>query len=289
MKINLEKELSNLCFQNKDGSYSTQYNRRKILTQAASDLKKLGFYNLSPRGLKPKHVERLVEHWKESGIKAATIKNRMSHLRWWARKVEKPAIIAKDNSKYGIDDRKYVTNKTKAFNLTTEKLLQIKDDRIRASVELQRAFGLRREECLKFQPSYAIKKDKIVLKASWTKGGKAREILIRNQYQREVLKTASQFAGNGSMIPSDYKYKEWLNRYTGQVAQAGLSKLHGLRHQYAQDRYQELTGRRCPAQGGKVSRQLTPSEKKIDLAARLTISKELGHERESITAIYLGR
>lgn len=289
MKINLEKELSSLCFQNKDGSYSTQYNRRKILTQAASDLKELGFFNLSPRGLKPKHVERLVEYWKESGIKPGTIKNRMSHLRWWARKIDKPAIIARDNDYYGIDKRQYVTNKTKALRISDEQLLKIKDERIRASVELQSAFGLRREECLKFTPGYAIRKDKIVLKSSWTKGGKAREVLIRNQYQRDILEKVKNMVGNESMIPGDYKYKEWLNRYTGQVAQAGLSKLHGLRHQYAQDRYQELTGRVCPARGGLTSRELSPEQKKNDLEARLIISKELGHERESITAIYLGR
>ena len=41
------------------------------------------------------------------------------------------------------------------------------------SLELQRAFGLRREEAMKFQPSYADQKDHITLKASWTKGGRA--------------------------------------------------------------------------------------------------------------------
>ena len=289
MKVNLEKELHNMCIQNKDGSYSTQYNRRKILTQAASDLKKLGFFNLSPKGLKPKHVESLVQHWKESEIKPATIKNRMSHLRWWAKKINKAAVVAKNNDSYGIDKRQYVTNKSKALHLSNDKILRIKDERIRASVELQRAFGLRREECLKFQPSYAIRPDKIVLKASWTKGGKEREVPIRNQFQRDILDRVSQLAGGGSMIPSDYKYKEWLHRYNGQVATAGLSKLHGLRHQYAQDRYHEITGRHCPARGGLTSKKLSPEQKGKDQEARLIISKELGHEREAITAIYLGR
>jgi site-specific recombinase XerD len=289
MKVNLEKELQNLCTINKDGSYSTQYHRRKILTQAASDLKSLGFYNLSPQGIKPKHVEKLVEHWKESGIKPASIKNRMSHLRWWAQKVNKSSIIARSNDHYGIEKRKYVTNESKAIRLSKDEIKAIKDERIRTSVELQNAFGLRREECLKFQPSYAIKEDKIVLKASWTKGGKARQIPIRNQQQRDVLEKVSAIAGKGSMIPSEYNYRQWLNRYTKQLSTAGLSKLHGLRHQYAQDRYLELTGRECPAKGGLTARQLSKEQKQEDLKARLTISKELGHEREAITAVYLGR
>ena len=44
-----------------------------------------------------------------------------------------------------------------------------------------------------------------------------------------------------------------------------------------------------PAQGGPASKQLTPEQKAMDREARLTISTELGHNRESITAIYLGK
>ena len=73
------------------------------------------------------------------------------------------------------------------------------------------------------------------------------------------------------------------------TADAGLSKLHGVRHAYAQDRYAELTGRPAPAAGGTSSKDLTPEEKAQDLAARLQISHEMGHEREQITVVYLGR
>ncbi|MBF4370531.1 integrase, partial [Vibrio anguillarum] len=64
---------------------------------------------------------------------------------------------------------------------------------------------------------------------------------------------------------------------------------HGLRHEYAQARYLELTGWRSPKAGGLSSRELTPEQKAVDREARLTISKELGHEREAITVAYLGR
>jgi len=65
--------------------------------------------------------------------------------------------------------------------------------------------------------------------------------------------------------------------------------MHGLRHAYAQQRYQEITGWKSPAAGGPQSSQLNAESKKTDLDARLMISKELGHEREQITAVYLGR
>jgi hypothetical protein len=67
----------------------------------------------------------------------------------------------------------------------------------------------------------------------------------------------------------------------------GEPSLH--RHQYAQERYRELTGWSAPAVGGPRSRELTREQKAIDREARLTISSELGHEREQVTAIYLGR
>ena len=69
----------------------------------------------------------------------------------------------------------------------------------------------------------------------------------------------------------------------------GLSKMHGLRHAYAQQRYRELTGWPSPHAGGPSKRELTEAQQASDQQARLTISEELGHVREQITAVYLGR
>ena len=66
-------------------------------------------------------------------------------------------------------------------------------------------------------------------------------------------------------------------------------RVNGLRHHYAQARYAELTGWKTPAAGGPTSKQLSPEQKVIDRQARLTTSRELGHEREQFTAVYLGR
>ena len=65
--------------------------------------------------------------------------------------------------------------------------------------------------------------------------------------------------------------------------------MHGLRHAYAQDRYKELTGWLCPAAAGPVARELTPEQRERDREIRLTISRELGHEREAVVGIYLGK
>ena len=285
----LNYQLKNICNRNKDGSFSTQAARQRNLDLMANQLHDLGYHHLNATGLKPKHVTSLVAHWKNDNIAIGTIKNRMAHLRWWAEKINKPSIIPPTNIALNIENRTYVTNQSKAVSLDPNSLESIKDPNIKISLELQAAFGLRREEALKFQPEFADRQDKIVLKGSWCKGGQEREVPIRNDYQRDVLARAHRLAGKGSMIPPTLKYVQHLKRYEKACQNANLSKMHGLRHAYAQSRYKELTGWLAPACGGPTSRQLSPEQKEIDNLARLTISEELGHHREEITAVYLGR
>jgi integrase len=104
-------------------------------------------------------------------------------------------VLARDNAPYGIPDRQYVTSVSKAQMLSQVDLCRIGDPYVRMSLELQRAFGLRREEALKLRPRDADRGDRLLLKASWTKGGKAREIPIHTTTQREVLDRAQQLAG----------------------------------------------------------------------------------------------
>jgi hypothetical protein len=231
----------------------------------------------------------LVNRWQADHLSGGTIKNRMAALRWWAEKIGKPGVVARSNDHYGIPDRRYVSNQSKAQLLAPGAVDQLRDSHVRLSLELQREFGLRREEAIKFSPAYADRGDRLVLKDSWTKGGRPREIPIRTASQRAVLQRAHQLVGWGSLIPANRTYIQQLRVYERHTAAAGLSKLHGLRHAYAQQRYQELTGWAAPAAGGPAGRTLTPEQKQQDREARLLISRELGHEREPVTAVYLGR
>ncbi len=285
----LNYELKQLCHRNRDGSYATQRDRERVLDRIANQLHELGIRHMGAASLKPKHVERLVERWKVEGLAVGTIKNRMAELRWWAEKIGKQNVVARDNERYGIGNRQYVSNVSKARELTTGDLAKITDPYTLMSLRLQAAFGLRRGESIKIRPEWADRGDRLVLKDTWTKGGREREIAIRNEEQRRLLDEAKRFAGRGSLIPADKRYVEQLRRFEYQCAKAGSHRVHGHRHQYAQTRYRELTGWAAPAAGGPRSKELTVAQKAIDHEARLTISNELGHEREQITAIYLGR
>lgn len=285
----LNHQLLQLCKNNRDGSYSTQSNRHRILQMAANQLKELGYSNMGTQSLKPKHIEALVDRWKTDGTATGTLKNRMATLRWWAQKVNKEGVVKRENRDYGIDKRVYVTNESKARELPQEKLNGISNQLVGYSLRLQEQFGLRREESIKFNVHYADKGDFLKLKSTWTKGGKERPVPITSPEQRKLLDEIRRNVGNRALIPDDKSFKQQLKTYEWHVNNAGLSKMHGLRHAYAQQRYEELTGWRAPAAGGIPSKCLSVDQKNIDKQVRLQISRELGHEREQITAVYLGR
>ena len=285
----LNYELKQLCRRNRDGSFATQRDRERVLDQIANQLHEWGYRHMGAASLRSKHVERLVESWMAAGLAVGTIKNRMAELRWWAEKIGRQQVVARDNAHYGIGHRQFVTNVSKARALTSSDLSKVTDPYARMSLQLQSAFGLRRAESIKIRPDWADRGDTLVLKDSWTKGGRGRAIPIRNEEQRRVLNEAKSLAGNGSLIPTDKTYVEQLRRFEDQCRNAGIHRVHGHRHQYAQTRYREITGWAAPAAGGPRSKDLTPAQREIDREARLTISEELGHEREQVTAVYLGR
>ena len=285
----LNYQLKQLCRNCREGAHGTQNKRERMLTLIANQLHAMGYRGMSAHSLKPKHIEALVKQWFAEGLSAGTIKNRMAVIRWWAQKVNKQNVVARSNEHYGIPDRRFVTNESKAKTVTNAQLDKIRDEHVRMSLELQQAFGLRREEAMKFQPSFADRGDHLNLKGSWTKGGRERTIPVRTDAQRDVLNRARRLAGFGSLIPSSRNYVQQMRIYEGNTLRAGLSQMHGLRHAYAQNRYEELTGWKAPAAGGPNRKSLTPVQRGLDYEARLTVSRELGHERTGVTNAYLGQ
>lgn len=288
----LQYGFNHILSRNKDGSHATQANRKRMLMMFADQLKECGYKTnkMRPSDIKGRHINALIRKWKADDVSTGTIKNRMSNIRWLCEKIGKAEIV-KSNETYGIENRKYITNVDKSQNVTNEQLDRL-TPHIRQSVELQKAFGLRREEAMKFSPSYALggydinNADVIRIKPSWAKGGRYREIPITNDAQRETLKKSLLLAGDGSLIPSNSTYKEHLSRFERETSAIGLGQTHGLRHLYAQTRYKELMGFECPAVGGVFT--LTDEQKTKDLEVRKLISEELGHSRTSITGVYLG-
>ena len=90
-----------------------------------------------------------------------------------------------------------------------------------------------------------------------------------------------------SMIPPHYDLKQWLTRCYTVLARHGVTRkhglvTHGLRHQYANDRYEELTGEPSPVRGACRSMPRRSGRPP-------GTHRRLGHARPSITHAYYGR
>lgn len=280
-------DLNNIVRNDRTGSRQTQADRKRSVMAMAAELKAAGYRLPSARSLKPKHIEKLVANWHNRNLSAGVMKNRMAHLRWWAKSINKASIVHRSNDEYGIE-RRSTSDVNKAQRLNLEKVEVLPCERMQLSVRLAAAFGLRIEEALKFQPRLADKGDKIALKPSWTKGGRYREIPILTDRHRALIDEIKELVGDVSLIPSDKSYKQHRDAFEYQTLKAGMTNLHGLRHNYAQWRYKQLTGQPCPKDGGKARQELNPTEALADKDARLTIAEELGHNRIDVTKAYLG-
>lgn len=282
----LTMHLVRLTRRNEDGSFTTQANRRHMLKLFARELRAGGFRLPTAGSLKPKHVEFLVGGWKTAQLSDRTIENRLSTLRWWAEKIGKASVVKRRNEDYGVcGDR---TPKRRAKVLDRARLDLVPSRYVQLSLELQAAFGLRAEESIKFTPSYADCGDRIELKASWCKGGRPRSVPITHARQRELLDRVRHLVQGGALIEPGRNYIQQRWAYEHQAVAAGLKNNHGLRHAWAQWRYEQLSGMKSPAKGGKSQAALSPDERFRDRAARQALSYELGHNRIEITDVYLG-
>ena len=97
----LNFELERLQETRPDGSRPRRCERSRALAPAADTLDELGYRGLGAKGLGGGHVEALVCEWRRRGLSAGTMRNRLGHLRWWARKIGRPGVV-RSNAGYGI-------------------------------------------------------------------------------------------------------------------------------------------------------------------------------------------
>jgi len=273
---------------NKDGSYRTQDDRRHALIKIAKSLHELGYKLDHIRYMKPKHIHALVKYWKAHGDDPGSMKNRMSHLRWLMRKFDGKIHMVPSNDELEIPRRTYVSNQDRSVQLTSVDFEQIKDPMMCHSLKGQTLFGLRMEESIKLEPFIADAGQFLYVQK--TKGNRERMIPILTFEQREWLKKAKQLVQHKShsLIPTDTLYKTYRSRFDKACKRAGINSRHGLRHCYAQRRYKELTGWNSPVKGGPKATDMSLDQKRLDRAARLQVSLELGHSRRNIVSVYIG-
>jgi hypothetical protein len=162
IKHQLKRSIHQMLERNKDGSYASQADRKRILNRFAEDLVKLGYKLPHINGLKNKHILVVVEKWQKDQLSNATLKNQTSALRFLAEKINKSNIVP-SNDDLGIASRSYIPKANRA--IFDPDFSKISNDYVYASLQLEPVFGLRRKEALLIHPHEADKGTSLMLES----------------------------------------------------------------------------------------------------------------------------
>jgi integrase len=293
-------------------SNKTMAERGRCLIALFKFLRKNG-YKLDPRSLSGRHIDFILAHWqkeaKAGDMAPATIQTYFSFLRTFSGWIGKPKLMKPigcyfDDPK--LYERSYIATTDKSWtaagvSIAVVILKAIEMDRhVAAALMLMAAFGLRFKEGCMCRPHQDV-----VQRVSpetgelmpyldthrGTKGGRDRYLLIRTAAQREAIEFAKSVATrpNDSVSDRNLNLKQALRRARTVMEKLGITMRdlhvtpHGARHQYAAERYEELTGSAAPVAGG------AQIDKTLDHDAPLTVAEELGHGRKQISNSYLGK
>jgi integrase len=280
-------------------SLNTVKARAYIVHQFFNDVRKAGYAVTSVLNLSQKHIAAAVQKWAREGLSASTIQTRMSILRWLAEAVSKPGMVT-DATDYGLTEeavaRTYVAQEDKSWTshevLPKEKIKEIYklDVWVGIQLEMASALGLRVAEAIMMRPALCHLGDMLRIDHG-TKGGRTRLVEVRTVEQAEILSHAKEIAQKsprGSLCPPGKKLAQAKNRLYYICRKVGVTKdqlgvtAHGLRHQYANDRFEEIAGQPSAVRGGQVV------DRERNRRARHQVTQDLGHARLSITTAYTG-
>jgi len=278
-------------------SFATQDKRADVLYAGFARLRELGIRLDTVKSIRHNHIDKLMKDGHARGLSASTLQNTLSIFRTFAQWIGKDGLVL-DIERYlgpGVAMRSSIAKQDRSWlakgvdSVAKIEQVRLKDPRVALQLEFQLHFGLRAREAMQLRP-YLADKETFLSVTHGPKGGRDRVEPIRTPQQRELLERAKTFCPTPSSSTSDPQCKlhQWKNHYYHVVRSCGITRedgitSHGLRHQYANDRYQELTGADSPVRGGGSV------AKDADEVARYIVAEELGHSRKDVTTYYLGR
>ncbi len=279
-------------------------------------------FKLDPRSFSGRHADFVLAHWcaeaKAGRLAPGTIPTYYSHLKTFTRWIGKPKLL-KPIRAYFDDPALYrrsgITTDDKSWRslgIDVASVIRDVEDydvHAAASLWLMLAFGLRFKESLMLRPHVDVATARQAKGDSGsdgedgsgavqyldthrgTKGGRQRYVPIDDALCRHAITYARHVAKGtqGSVGDPNLTLVQALRRLRYVMERFGITKRdlrvvpHGLRHQFAANRYTEQTGELSPVAGGQ---RVTAD---ADSAARQHVSALLGHGRPQITNAYLGR
>lgn len=284
-------------------SAKTRLERASFYRLAFAQLSEMGFRLASPRNLGSRHIEVLLQRWDQEGIAIITLHTRVSFLRTFCGWINKPGMVqdvhdylpGKDVARHTVAkaNRAWLPNGVEASEVIA-RAREI-DERLSVMLAIENAFGLRMKEAIEMRPAWCRADSGNALDIhEGTKGGRWRRIPIDTDYKREVFEWALRVAATGKTGRIRWPDRTWTQakrRYYYLLSEklgVNLNNLgvtsHGLRHEYAQEKYQNVTGMPSPIAGADP-RQVDPVKHHV---AGIEVSRDLGHGRVQVTASYYG-
>ena len=279
-------------------------------------------FKLDPRSFSGRHADFVLAHWcaeaKAGRLAPATIPTYYSHLKTFTGWIGKPKLL-KPIEAYFDDPALYrrsgVTTQDKSWRAAGVNVAAVVRDvegydvHAAACLWLMLAFGLRFKESVMLRPHVDVVTarqaaaksgadredadgvDQYLDTHRGTKGGRQRYLPIDDDLCRHALTYARDVAKgpHGSVSNPNLTLVQAMRRLRYVMERFGITKRdlrvvpHGLRHQFAADRYRGATGHPPPVAGGPAIAN------GVDAAARRGVAALLGHGRIQITNAYLSQ
>lgn len=295
----------------KSVSRKTMEARLQMIRRAFADLWAAGYRVQAPEHLKARHIEVLIQRWRDANLSPAYIQTQLSALRVFSAWIGKPNLVkgTPELLPDGAGKRTQVAqcNLSWSGNGIDVKALLSRakaiDERFGAMLCLQFQLGLRVKESMEIHPARVWRTEPTAdgqlgqpsTISIWegTKGGRQRHITLDSTEKRQVLEDAVRIAAqhpSGRLRWPGMTFKQAQSYFYRLTKALGITRnqlgvtSHGLRHQRAQIEYERRTGHRTPVEGAHPG-DVNPV---IHKAAALEVSQMLGHGRESVTASYYG-
>jgi integrase len=293
---------------NKIVSNETRQQRAEVLFSIFRELHEIGYKLENPRNLGGRHVEALVQRWRER-LGAAAIQRKLSILRTFAKWIGKPGLVPPTTKLAPEARRTYIAKRDKSWSAACQNwrdiIAKVKADDVWVGTQLEMmwAFGLRRKEAICLRPVVADRGEyleshpgaPLIYIEQGTKGGRPRNVDLAFMPdaadRRAALDAAKalvlQYKGpDGHLGEPGRSLKQAIKRFEYVMRKHGITKSqlgftsHGLRHQAMCDAYEALVGESPPVRGGQAVAN--------DAEQRLRLSETAGHSRLQITRAYYG-
>jgi len=286
------------------------------LSRAAVELKKAGMPIQNIGEIGKKHVLALIKHWESKGNKWKTMETKISNLRRFCDLINKAgAIPTREKLHQWLDDNGVKVHQTRhgriaetshawtANGVSPQKVIEDireKEPMFALLLELQLAFGLRKDESISIEPRASDEGSMMVI-TKGTKGGRARTVdfdadPVVAEWQRDLVERAKVVAmkhPQRRLCKPGLTNKQMQSWVANQATKYGITQkklgvtMHGLRHEFVSRVFSQRCGLPPPAEGA-IPAEVYEQNAEAVKEARLYVSEQVGHWREDITSSYLG-